>query len=161
MKITNEQLQALQQQEEARKKPRGAAAGFDSLLAGQLQGGAQGAAAQSVLPPPGAGSVNPLLMVQQTGQTEGAVPLSGVADTLGGVLDDWENYSRMIAGEGGNADLRSAYSTLEGIGEEVARIRDAVPDLAERHPGMGRIVDELEVMTVTERFKINRGDYSA
>jgi hypothetical protein len=84
-----------------------------------------------------------------------------VADTLGGVLDDWENYSRMIAGEGGNADLRSAYSTLEGIGEEVARIRDAVPDLAERHPGMGRIVDELEVMTVTERFKINRGDYSA
>lgn len=159
MKITNEQLQALQQ-EEAKRKQRSAAPGFGSLLAGKLQGAEGTGEAQAALPPPGAGAVNPLLMVQQVTQSDSSVPLSGVADSLDGMLDNWENYSRIIGQQGAAADLRAAYSTLESIGNDLARIRQTVPDLDARHPGMGQMVNELEVMTTTERFKINRGDYS-
>ncbi len=158
MKITNEQLQALLQQEEARKKQQNAVApGFDALLSGKLQ---KSDSTQAVLPPPGAGAIPPLLATQQVQGAESTVPLAEAADRLDHMLDSWERYSRLLGNRTG-VDLRAAYSTLEGIDQDVSSLREAMPDLAERHPGMGRMADELEVMTATERVKLNRGDYMA
>jgi len=50
---------------------------------------------------------------------------------------------------------------LEDIDGTVQQIKGENPDLATKHPALSGMVSELEVMTVTERIKFNRGDYTA
>ncbi|GFM38239.1 hypothetical protein [Desulfovibrio psychrotolerans] len=162
MKIRSEQLDALLQQEELKKRPK-AAEGFGDLFAQELERQEGASAAQGAVPPVGARAMvlNPLLManpVEETGAVQGADEAAEVAGRLDGMLDKWEHYSRQI-GAAGEADLKGAHGTLEAISGELSQLKEQNPDLADRYPGLGLVVNELEVMSFTERFKLNRGDY--
>src|SRR5690606_13033259 len=116
------------------------------------------------VPPVGARAMilNPLLManpVEEAGAVQGADEAAAeVAGRLDGMLDKWEQYSRQI-GAAGEADLKGAHGTLEAISGELSQLKEQNSDLADRYPGLGLVVNELEVMSFTERFKLNRGDY--
>lgn len=159
MKIQNEQLQALQQQAEARAKQKTHGI-FDTVLAEEL-----GAAASeqpvsgrpvsspvSLVEPAGTGAVNG---VSHTAESEA---LSAVAVSIDAMLNGLDDYAETLAAPGG-ANLRKAYGLLQGMDRELAALRESSPDLATRHAGMASLVDEISVIARAETVKLNRGDY--
>lgn len=81
-------------------------------------------------------------------------------DTLDNLLSQWENYARQLAAQ--PRGLRHAHDTLTRISSQIGELKAdwsregsaAAPSSALR--GM---LDELEVLAVTERIKFDRGDY--
>lgn len=78
-----------------------------------------------------------------------------IMNRLESVLDQWEKYSQSL----GASDLRNSYSILESIDQELQNLQSEVGQESDAGSGVNSMVNELEVMTVTERIKFNRGDY--
>ena len=157
MKIHNEQLQALQQQAEARAKPR-AEGVFDAILNGQMTATQQGEQAVPGQP------LNPaaaLLQVESPAEAASAVEsgvLAMVSQSIDTMLGSLDEYAETLASPQG-ADLRKAYGLLRGVDQDLAALSESAPDLATRHAGMASLVDEIAVITRAETVKLNRGDY--
>ena len=169
MKIRSEHLDALLQQEQTRRKQPADAGGFDELLSQQLGEAGEAQEGLPAVPPPGAraGGVSPLLLqgVEATAATSAveeadASSVASAADSIGGLLDGWGAYAEEL-GKSGSGGLRNAYAMLEGLDGQLRSLREQSPDLASRHPGLASLVNDLEVMTTTEKFKFNRGDYAS
>lgn len=158
MKIRNEQLQALQQQAEAKaqKRPEGV---FDAILSEEL-----GRESASPLSASGQGSVSGAVFsgLAETDKTSGvaqteAAALEAVAESIDSMLSGLDGYAGGLSAPG--ADLKQAFGILQGVDESIAALRESAPDLAARHPGMASLLDEIAVITRTETVKMNRGDY--
>lgn len=158
MKIRPDQLQPTIEEQQRRKAgmtPQGAS--FEDVLA-QESGSAQ-QTAKIAAPPPLMG-INPLLQVQApkvaTSNAE-----QEVMDQMDTLLNEWEKYAGQLEGSTGQTDLRQAYNSLQRIGDQVQDLKSglqSMPD-SKKEPGLQAMVDELEIMTVTETIKFNRGDY--
>ncbi|CAK7056536.1 MAG: hypothetical protein DELT_01252 [Desulfovibrio sp.] len=159
MKIQNEQLQALQQLNEARakKRPEGA---FDAILSEEL--GQEGASASAVAGQGissgaavlGLSQVDGVTGIAQTGE---ATALAAVAESIEAMLSGLDEYADALSSPQG--DLKQAFGILQGMDQNIAAIRESSPDLATRHAGMASLLDEISVITRTETVKMNRGDY--
>lgn len=161
MKIRNEQLQALQQQQgEARVKSRQNGE-FESLLSEQL-GTTQGTEA-GALASPLSGGIPALLSPAFMGlgeegmEADGVMGLDEISQSIDGIFSAMDAYAASLSSP--ESDLRGAYSLLQSMDRNVKSLREAAPDLESRHAGLAAMVNELEVLTVTENFKFNRGDY--
>jgi hypothetical protein len=155
MKIRPEHLDALQQEQQARKATGKGGSSFQEILSSEL-GNAEKAAAPCHSRPPGtvAGphGLGPLTM-----STLDVTPTrQKVMDALDNVLARWDEYGKALRSPQG--DLKHAYRVLETISADVRTIRDADP-AGSATQQFGPILDELEIMTMTERIKFNRGDY--
>ena len=85
---------------------------------------------------------------------------SKAMDTLDNLLTRWENYAHQLAAEPGG--LRHANGILEEISTEIGALKANWPQQSPPQPvapGLRGVLDELEVLAVTERIKFNRGDY--
>ena len=162
MKITNEQLAALQELEPRRKKV-DAPVGFEALMAEQLNStapfgvasetSAETARVQGILAP---------TLMSQVGLGYAAQPEQPVLAGAGARLEDIFSSFEAYAGELGNdaeANLRTAYSALEKMTQDIAAFKQAYPNLAQSQPGLASVLNELDVLATTETFKFNRGDY--
>lgn len=148
MKITSEQLAALRNSQVQTTRGAGQES-FESLLAQAVEkGGASSAQGVGAAPPlPGMRGVAGVMSV-----TESQSLATGVEQ----VLDQWDAYAREI-GNTESADLRKAYDQLEAITGTVQSLKSKAADAS---PAMRSIIDELDVMAVTEKIKFNRGDYA-
>ncbi|MDD4951027.1 MAG: hypothetical protein PHV85_00630 [Desulfovibrionaceae bacterium] len=79
-----------------------------------------------------------------------------VAERVDGLLDKWQAYADGLRSGTG---LREAYGLLEDISGGLKGLKDDWPSLAESEPRLQELVDELDILSVTERMKFNRGDY--
>lgn len=169
MKIQTEQLDALFKQQELRaQKPAGATReDFGTTLAQEL-GLAQGGKASATTPLPGA--QNAVIGQMLLGDTENtAAPDSDMEAVMqqslslaSGALDTWESYVGALnqAGKpGAQGNLRDAYGFLQGLDSQVAALKQGAQPVLGKNPALANIVQELDVMTATEKFKFNRGDY--
>ena len=150
MKITSDQLAALQLQQKntARNTP---GEGFAQALAQEL-GSASSAEASTATTP-----IGPMVRLDQALQAAMLQKPTEqtVMDKMNALLSKWEDYSQIIGSENGN--LREGYTLLADIRQN---IQDVKGDL-ERTPvqGLSAMVEELDILTTTEEFKFNRGDY--
>ena len=162
MKITNDQLAALQELDPRRKKA-DAPVGFEALMAEQLKttvapGVASEASAET-------GRVQGILAPTLLGQVDlgyAAQPEQPVLAGAGARLEDIFSSFEAYAGELGNeaeGNLRSAYSALEKMTQDIAAFKQEYPNLAQSQPGLASVLNELDVLATTETFKFNRGDY--
>lgn len=156
MKIRPDQIEGVQPDQSLRKdKAKEPGQAFGDLLNQEVARGDASASVQGVVPPL---IVNPLIAA---GAVSGVQNEDVTADRVTGqvesILDKWDDYAETLSDA--DAGLKSAYGTLDDIAEEVAAINEEQPDLAQTHPGLKAIVDELETLTAAERFKFNRGDY--
>lgn len=78
-----------------------------------------------------------------------------------GTLDLWDSYVNALGKPGAGESLRDAYSLLQGIDSKVAELKQGTVGVRGQNPGFDSLLNELEVMTATEKFKFNRGDYNA
>lgn len=85
---------------------------------------------------------------------------SKAMDTLDNLLSRWENYAHQLTAQ--PQGLRQANGILEDISTEIGALKANWPqEQGSPQPGpeLRNMLDELEVMAVTERIKFNRGDY--
>ncbi len=162
MKITNDQLQALHQQDPARRKNKIGTEGFESLFSDKLNAeGAQDLAFAAMQKAGINPAAAPLILETPAETPELSLEdglLRSTAGRLDGLFSQLESYGAELSKAGG-ADLRAAYGMLSGMSKEIAGIKAGVPDLASRSPDLAALVNELDVLAVTETFKFNRGDY--
>jgi hypothetical protein len=150
MKITPDQLAALQLQQKnaARNTP---GEGFAQALAQELESQSPGASSATA---PAVGPVVRLDQALQAAMLQKPTEQT-VMDKMNALLSKWEDYSQIIGSEDGN--LRDGYTLLADIRQN---IQDVKGDL-QKTPvqGLAAMVEELDILTTTEEFKFNRGDY--
>lgn len=168
MKISTEQLEALQRQESTQRKTTGGAGAvgdFGALLSQEL-GGTESAQSAASVVPPGAAGIDPMLMVSSAGDVDGvdavseSTGLDQAMEQLDGLLNNWDAYARELGQGASTGGLRDAYSMLQGIDSSLRDLKQNMPNLSD-HEGLSAVVNELEVMAATEKFKFNRGDYAS
>lgn len=158
MKIQPDQIVPVQETGKTKPAKSAPATNFGEILASEVDAGQQTARASA--PPPLSGMVG----LAQAMAAQAATKVAGVADerqavmdNVDGILNQWEKYSGQLAD--GQNGLRQAYGTLEDIQSGVKKLKDEHPGLDGHSPQLSSLVNELEVMTVTEKIKFNRGDY--
>jgi hypothetical protein len=156
MKIRPDQIKGIQPEQTQRRTTQSTPGqAFGEFLNQEVAKGGTSAAAAAVVPPL---MVNPLLATGALDQVQ-SVDETGAAVTgqVESILDKWDSYAATLQTPG--ASLKDAYGTLDEIASGVEAIRTDEPDLGSSHPELKSIVDELDAMAATERFKFNRGDY--
>lgn len=162
MKIQTDQLTALRQAAEQAKGASDSSDAFAALLAKQV-GGEQGAQSTGLTAPPLAGLAGlDISCLQEAGSVEEASAQFSEEEraamkNMDTLLAKWEDYADTLASGAGGDSLKQAYGVLENIETGVKQLKDDLP--SDANAGLGSLVNELEVMTVTEKIKFNRGDY--
>lgn len=164
MEIENRQLEALlqarEQQAQLPKHTGAPTTNFENLLNRQMEIEDNANGVNSVLPPQSA-ILNGALL-ESAPETQAVDPdmaaLQAAIDNASGALDIWDSYAKAIGGASG-ASLRDAYAMLEGIDSQVERLK-ASP-VAGTNAALDGVINELEILSITEKFKFNRGDYLA
>jgi len=163
MKVHVEQLKARLQQEQAGLKAQPKGKGFEAVLAQEL--GQSGGGAQGVLPPPPgmqAGVVSQMLLGAPE-QTESVDPFEDALrqsfQQASGLLDSMNAYVDALSARGADGSLKAIYPLLEGLERQMGVLKQGAAPLEAKHAGLASLINELEVLTTTEKFKFNRGDY--
>lgn len=171
MEINTEQLEALLRQQEQQvttaRRQTGQSGGFDAILAQQLGTGAEQANAAASPLSPGAAQAGMIsqMLLNGAGQSQAADPdaeiLQEAFNQASGTLDLWDSYAKTLgSSSSGAGSLRDAYALLQGIDSQVAQLKQGTAGVRGQNPGFDSLLNELEVMTATEKFKFNRGDYN-
>ncbi|XPV76687.1 MAG: hypothetical protein ACNI27_01865 [Desulfovibrio sp.] len=159
MKINPDQIESVRRQQEQNKSGRISKDGnaFGDLLSQEVAKASASEGSKTAQAPAPLMGVNPLLQMQQV---EKATPVGQeqqvIASQVDGALSKLENFAKNLEAPSG---LKQAHSALEELTGDLEAMKEKWPDLAEKHPELGAVVNELEVLSVTERFKFNRGDY--
>jgi len=161
MKISNEQIRAIQEKEASRTKRPQELGDFDELLARQLDNGQQQVSATASEPVSASvkGTVS-LPFADGVEGSSGSVPFFSeeAAALMEGMFNTFERYADQIAGNE-KGDLRDAYSLLENMGGQIADFKARFPNAGAEQPELAAMINELDVLATTETFKFNRGDY--
>lgn len=162
MEINTQQMEALlhlqEQQSQLPRKQSSPAGGFDALLNQQLATETGAPLAPAV---PGVGALYGPLHVD-TPETDATVDadtavLMEAFNQASGTLDLWDTYTTTLGNSHTDTALRDAWGMLQGIDAQMAQMR-ANP-MRSKSPALDSLLNELEVLTTTEKFKFNRGDY--
>ena len=161
MKINPDQLAALHPDAERNThKTSKSGERFEDLLARAAEkvgAGGQEQSQQAVGPLQGPGSAGHLTATQLLFPS--AAPRASetkAMDTIDNLLSQWENYADQLAAA--PQGLRNAHDILNRISSEIGDLKANLPQ-GGAVPGLRNMVDELEVLAVTERIKFDRGDY--
>ena len=157
MKIHPDQIDSVRQEQQKQvNKAKQPTQAFGDLLNREVEGGAKAdktARPASVPPLPGLQGIDPMLQIEAASGVE----KPGAADTqaaerMESLLDQWDAYAASLES---SPNLRESHSTLEKIAGGIAQLKEEMP----ADPTLRSMVDDLEAMAYTERFKFNRGDY--
>ena len=158
MEINTEQLEALLRQQEQQattaRRQTGQSGGFDA-----------NAAASPLSPGAAQAGMISQMLLNGAGQSQAADPdaeiLQEAFNQASGTLDLWDSYAKTLgSSSSGAGSLRDAYALLQGIDSQVAQLKQGTAGVRGQNPGFDSLLNELEVMTATEKFKFNRGDYN-
>lgn len=161
MKIQTDQLTALRQTMEQSKGTQESSDAFAALLAKET-GTTDAAKSTGLVAPPLSSLAGiDLASLQSVGSADAAGEINeqerAAMENMDSLLSEWENYADKLAAGSGSDSLKQAYGVLEHIESGVRQLKEDLPESSSS--GLGSLVNELEVMTVTEKFKFNRGDY--
>lgn len=166
MKIGLDHINALRQANEAQKPKAGPAEGFSGMLDQAIMN--QQAVQSASMPTAGPGKLmaNPLLETQAilNGSNEMMVGNPATDEKLvikefEGLLSKWEQYAVGLDPTTSESGLRQAFGVLEDINSGVKQLKEEWPNMGKDSPQIKSMIDELEVLAVTEQIKFNRGDY--
>jgi hypothetical protein len=104
----------------------------------------------------GLGGFDPLLLADQSEPDDAALFFS-LANRTDDLLGAWERYVATLGS--GETSAKSVWGMLAGMDARVQDLRAEMDKLGAQGQGLGVVINELEVLTATEKFKFNRGDY--
>ncbi len=167
MDIRTEQLEALLKQQEFQAKKSStsksdAGEGFAATFEQAALGGTENDVKTAPTPPGAQASiVGQVLLVDAENISVDSVMTDEAAYAqASGAIDKWESYVNTLRSPR-EGNLRDAYTALEDVASHVQTLKQQSAPLLEQNDNLAGIVNELEVLTATEKFKFNRGDYLA
>lgn len=160
MKIQANQLDALLRQDQLTKTSSQPRESFDSLLNQEISQGTNDIT--QMLPPPGAGTIDPLMLssLEETSSADSVdnelvAALMGQAD---GALSTLDAYAKTLNST--KVPARNSWELLGSLDTQIAAMRGNLGKMSTTaSQGLDSMVNELEVIAATEKFKFNRGDY--
>jgi len=158
MKISNEQLRIMQENELRKAQQQGKLGGeFGDIFARQLEQARVPAsqAGASLMSVQSAVQLHP---VEQAAAIQGIPSSNEAATRMDGMFTSFERYAEQIA-RGETGSLREAYGLLQEVSGQIAGFRAAFPEAERNMPELAGLLNELDVLMTTETFKFNRGDY--
>jgi hypothetical protein len=159
MKISTEQLQLLAREQAKKGQGTNEGAGFNDLLAKEMKGDSTTAAStakQTAVPHAGILGLNPLFATQQVNPS---IDQQEIMNTMDGVLDQLDQYAKKLGSS--DVNLRNVYQELQGIGQQMDRLRETMQSQGTSSPELDALYTEMDILATTETFKFNRGDYFA
>lgn len=82
--------------------------------------------------------------------------IEGLTDTL----DELDTYATSVQNA---TTLKQAWASLDAMTQSIGEMQEEYANMSRQNPNassaMGTLLNDLEVMTVTETYKFNRGDY--
>ncbi len=169
MDIRTEQLEALLKQQEFQSKKSttaktGEVGGFEATLQQEVALGGVENSVQNGQALTGVQTslVNQMLIANAenvSAQSADSMTESMAFDYAATTMEMLDNYTKNLR-EPGQGNLREAYAALDDIASHVQTLKQKSGSLLEQNSDLADIVNELEVLTTTEKFKFNRGDYS-
>lgn len=168
MKI-NEELERLLGTEAFRQQPRTVGSsggdGFEELLTRQLMQGEQkdNADLLRALSDPlrltnlDVMTLGGLNAAENPGDQDSAL-LESLTAGLAQGLDGLDSYAAGL-GDRSSDGLRRAWNALENLDGAIAGMRQDLGRLSQPNAELESMLNELEVLATTEKFKFNRGDY--
>ena len=164
MEITTQQIDEylrLQRQSQTTQHSPATNGTFDEILSDALTSpSAQGA----VSPNPGTGQTEMICKmllgsVDTQDEAYSAIdPVQSAYNSASGTIELWNTYAQKLNNSQESTNLKDAYSILENIDQRVAKLKTNT--VALQSPEFNSLVNDLEVLTTTERIKFNRGDYA-
>ncbi len=158
MEIRSDYLESLLRQEQTSRTASTGKEGFGELLSQEI--GRAAAPAESATPlPPGTGALiaDPAVVADADGYglsgDDGL--LRSLVGRTSGLLDAWDSYTATLESGG----VRNAWNILSGMEPALRSVRTALDGMPNADAGLRSVINELEVLNATERFKFNRGDY--
>jgi len=94
---------------------------------------------------------------EQQAAADDAVLTEKLAGDLTATLGELDRYSAAL-GEG-SASLREAWGLLNSLDRNLAGLRQDMNRLSQPNAELDSMLNELEVLAATEKFRFNRGDY--
>lgn len=79
-----------------------------------------------------------------------------IAQQMTSLLDSMELYGQSLKHEGG---LKNAWQMLNSMDAMLANTRSNLDNMPAPDEGLSSMLNELEILTTTEKFKFSRGDY--
>lgn len=163
MEINTQQLDALlhvQEQQAQLTRPNTPAPGFDALLNQQLLENANGDP-RLVTPGSGDAAIIGDMLLGGVDSANAVDPdtavLQAAFQEASGALDLWDTYAQALGRSSSDTALKDAYAILQGIDSRISQLK-ANP-LAGNNAAFDGVLNELEILATTEKFKFNRGDY--
>ncbi|NCC24224.1 MAG: hypothetical protein EOM25_03345 [Deltaproteobacteria bacterium] len=156
MKIHPELIQGVQDHQADRKVRRPENDLFADLLNEKIAK-SEKAAGPDPASVPSAPLAPGLLDIREVQAVEGVSSGREVMNSVDSLLDQWDRYAQGL--QAPRPDLKSAYAQLKSIAENVQEVKKAMPE-AGSPSVLKDMVEELDIMAVTEEIRINRGDYS-
>lgn len=165
MEINTQQLEALHQLQEQQtplnRKSNLQSNGFETFLNNEL---ANDVTTAPVVDPMGNLAPTDLyanFIAQGTDAIQATNPdviaMQAAFDQASGTLDMWDSYVTLLGSSQAGPALRQAYSLLDGIDARLGELK-ANPATS-GNANLQGLLNELEIMSTTERIKFNRGDY--
>ncbi len=162
MKISNEQLRALQDAEARRVKTNKNTGEFGALFTRQLDAEQpQGAAGleNAAAPAPGLRSMSLSGLLEDSASDSALTTVEEAAGQMENMFSTFESYADELALDD-KANLRQAYGLLEKMNGQIAEFKSRFPNAGNEQPELATMLNELDVLVTTETFKFNRGDYA-
>lgn len=159
MKILNDLRVNPDQTTDALQKQKAGAEVFGDILAQEIKQ-AQGVTSEaSIIASQQNIAANLGAMGASPAQTSEALNLSLQEASLQveGLFADMESYASQLRSNS-TESLRDAYAVLHNMSESIAQLKSDSSGL-NKSPELAALVNELDVLTTTEMFKFNRGDY--
>lgn len=171
MNIQNEQLEALRPQQPIdiqHNQQLSQANPFDTVLDRQIElaeQASQASAAAATVRQSGQASAaamcsQMLLASSDDGTASAGNAVQRAFAQASGTLDMWDSYVDALQDANATGSLRHAYVLLQDINAQVASLKAGSATVRGQDAGLDALVNALDVMAVTERFKFNRGDYT-
>ncbi len=165
MDIRTEQLQALLKQQEFQTKKSSSTQnesgeGFAAVLEQASLGGTENDVKATPTPPGAQASlVGQMLLVDAENiSVEQTMTNDAAYDSAAIAMDKWESYVNTLRTPR-EGNLRDAYNALEDVASHVQTLKQQSEPLLKQNDNLAGIVNELDILTTTEKFKFNRGDY--
>jgi hypothetical protein len=75
-------------------------------------------------------------------------------------LSSLDMYTQSVQSQNAAFDLKQAWQGLTAFNRSVNDLRQNYASLSEQDSSLDAMINDLEIMAVTETYKFNRGDYS-
>ena len=75
-------------------------------------------------------------------------------------LSGLDEYTKNLQNLSSDSDLKQAWKELSAFSQSVNGLRQNYASLSQKDSSLDAVINDLEIMAVTETYKFNRGDYN-